>query len=55
MNQFGFGERTGIDISGEVEGLLPSREWKKNRFDQVWYPGDTISVGIGQGYFLAKK
>ena len=53
MNQFGFGERTGIDISGEVEGLLPSREWKKNRFDQVWYPGDTISVGIGQGYFLA--
>lgn len=53
MNQFGFGERTGIDISGEVEGLLPSREWKKKRFDQVWYPGDTISVGIGQGYFLA--
>ena len=53
MNQFGFGERTGIDISGEVEGLLPSKEWKKNRFDQVWYPGDTISVGIGQGYFLA--
>ena len=53
MNQFGFGERTGIDISGEVEGLLPSKEWKKRRFDQVWYPGDTISVGIGQGYFLA--
>ena len=53
MNQFGFGERTGIDISGEVEGLLPSKEWKKNRFNQVWYPGDTISVGIGQGYFLA--
>ena len=53
MNQFGFGERTGIDISGEVEGLLPSKEWKKKRFDQVWYPGDTISVGIGQGYFLA--
>ena len=53
MNQFGFGVRTGIDISGEVEGLLPSKEWKKKRFDQVWYPGDTISVGIGQGYFLA--
>ena len=53
MNQFGFGRRTGIDISGEVEGLLPSKEWKKKRFDQVWYPGDTISVGIGQGYFLA--
>jgi len=53
MNKFGFGQRTGIDISGEVEGLLPSKEWKKKRFDQVWYPGDTISVGIGQGYFLA--
>ena len=53
MNQFGFGEKTGIDISGEVEGLLPSKEWKKRRFNQVWYPGDTISVGIGQGYFLA--
>lgn len=53
LNQFGFGERTGIDISGEVEGLLPSKEWKKRRFNQVWYPGDTISVGIGQGYFLA--
>ena len=53
MNQFGFGKRTGIDIYGEVEGLLPSKDWKKRRFNQVWYPGDTISVGIGQGYFLA--
>ena len=53
LSQFGFGERTGIDISGEVGGLLPSKEWKKRRFNQVWYPGDTISVGIGQGYFLA--
>ena len=53
MSQFGFGEKTGIDISGEVGGLLPSKEWKKRRFNQVWYPGDTISVGIGQGYFLA--
>ncbi|MEK9994487.1 MAG: penicillin-binding protein 2 [Hydrogenophilales bacterium] len=53
LSQFGFGERTGIDISGEVGGLLPSKEWKKKRFNQVWYPGDTISVGIGQGYFLA--
>ena len=53
MSQFGFGEKTGIDIPGEVGGLLPSKEWKKRRFNQVWYPGDTISVGIGQGYFLA--
>ena len=53
MSQFGFGEKTGIDIPGEVGGLLPSKDWKKRRFNQVWYPGDTISVGIGQGYFLA--
>jgi len=50
--QFGFGRRTGIDIAGEVGGLLPSREWKEQRFNQRWYVGDTISVGIGQGYNL---
>jgi penicillin-binding protein 2 len=52
MAQFGFGERTGIDIAGEVAGLLPSRDWKKRRFGQRWYVGDTISIGIGQGYNL---
>ena len=46
MSQFGFGEKTGIDIPGEVGGLLPSKEWKKRRFNQVWYPGDTISVEL---------
>lgn len=50
--QFGLGEKTGIDIQGEVEGLLPSREWKMRRHNQNWYAGDTISVGIGQGYVL---
>jgi penicillin-binding protein 2 len=50
--QFGLGERTGIDIAGEVSGLLPSREWKEQRFNQRWFVGDTISVGIGQGYNL---
>lgn len=50
--QFGLGERTGIDIAGEVSGLLPSREWKEQRFGQRWFVGDTISVGIGQGYNL---
>ena len=48
---------TGIDIQGERGGLLPSPEWKRKRFkspqQQKWYPGDTISVGIGQGYNLA--
>jgi len=52
IGQFGLGKRTGIDISGEVSGLLPSKEWKKQRFDQRWYIGDTISIGIGQGYNL---
>jgi penicillin-binding protein 2 len=52
IGQFGFGKLTGIDISGEVSGLLPSREWKEQRFDQRWFVGDTISIGIGQGYNL---
>ena len=52
----GFGSLTGIDISGEKPGLLPSREWKKKAFarpaDQMWFPGETVNFGIGQGYFL---
>jgi len=52
MSQFGFGTRTGIDIDGEVPGLQPNGEWKWKRFKQKWYAGDTISVGIGQGYWL---
>ncbi|MEW5888750.1 MAG: penicillin-binding protein 2 [Pseudomonadota bacterium] len=54
MRQLGFGSRTGIDIDGESEGVLPSQEWKKKRFkkpeQQKWYAGETISIGIGQGY-----
>jgi penicillin-binding protein 2 len=50
MARFGFGNRTGIDIPGESPGILPSREWKMRRFNQNWYPGETISIGIGQGY-----
>ncbi|MBS4097881.1 MAG: penicillin-binding protein 2 [Sulfuricella sp.] len=53
IGRFGFGKKTGIDIEGEVTGLLPSREWKMKRYKQKWYAGDTISVGIGQGYNLA--
>ena len=54
IGQFGFGSRSGIDIEGEAAGVLPSPEWKHKRFkrpeQQRWYPGETISVGIGQGY-----
>jgi len=52
IGQFGLGRKTGIDIEGEVAGLLPSQEWKQRRFRQKWFAGDTISVGIGQGYNL---
>ncbi|MBI2292898.1 MAG: penicillin-binding protein 2 [Betaproteobacteria bacterium] len=50
MRLFGFGSRAGIDINGESAGILPSQEWKMRRFRQKWYAGETISVGIGQGY-----
>lgn len=50
MKPFGFGQITGIDMDGEQTGILPSTEWKKRRLKQKWYPGETISIGIGQGY-----
>jgi len=58
LAQFGFGGRTGIDIDGELPGVLPSRHWKRERFSgknyreehRKWYLGDSISAGIGQGY-----
>ena len=53
MAQFGFGEHTNIDLLEESDGNLPSRGWKRAKFNQPWYIGDTISVGIGQGYWTA--
>jgi penicillin-binding protein 2 len=53
LAEFGFGSRTGVDVSGELAGLLPSREWKERVRKQPWYPGETLIMGIGQGYFLA--
>lgn len=53
MTPFGFGSKNGIDIDGELPGIMPSQEWKQKRFKQKWYAGDTISVSIGQGYWLA--
>jgi len=56
LGPLGFGSLTGIDIGGEKPGLLPSKEWKRNTFkrpaDQVWFPGETVNFGVGQGYFL---
>ena len=45
----GLGEKTGIDLPNEVEGLVPSTEWKRRRYNEKWYAGETISVSIGQG------
>ena len=53
LHQFGFGEKTGIDLLGERAGLLPSREWKKRVKRKIWFPGETLITGIGQGYMLA--
>jgi penicillin-binding protein 2 len=54
LEPMGFGRRTGIDVEGEVTGDLPSTEWKRKKFkrpeQQKWYAGETISLGIGQGY-----
>ena len=53
---FGYGQLTGIDITGERPGLLPSPAWKHTVFkrpaDQVWFPGETVNLGVGQGYLL---
>ena len=52
LQHFGFGRKTGIDIQGELSGLLPSQEWKRSRRNEPWFPGETIITGIGQGFFL---
>lgn len=53
MIQFGFGKDTGIDLPNEKSGVMPSPQWKMNTYGKKWLPGETISVSIGQGYFLA--
>ncbi|MBI3187317.1 MAG: penicillin-binding protein 2 [Gammaproteobacteria bacterium] len=52
LQHFGFGQVTGLDSVGERPGLLPSREWKQRARGKVWYPGETLIAGIGQGYVL---
>jgi len=53
LNPFGFGDRTGIDTTNERTGILPSTRWKRAAMAESWYPGETLSAGIGQGYMLA--
>ncbi len=53
LSQFGYGKPSGIDLNEEYNGLLPSREWKQKVHKKGWYQGDTVAVGIGQGYWIA--
>ncbi|MBD3609170.1 MAG: penicillin-binding protein 2, partial [Gammaproteobacteria bacterium] len=50
MSRFGFGQKTGVDILGEMPGLMPNREWKNTVYNIRWFPGETILTGLGQGY-----
>jgi penicillin-binding protein 2 len=52
LSRFGLGKPTGIDMMGELDGLVPSPQWKKRTTGHVWFPGETVIVGIGQGYLL---
>lgn len=53
LDRYGFGRSTGIDLSEESMGINPSRDWKRNRFRQQWHLGDTVPIGIGQGYWTS--
>lgn len=52
MQKFGLGEKTGIDLPAEAIGTIPSAQWKKREVKEIWFPGDTINLSIGQGYLL---
>ena len=53
LSKFGFGKKTGIDLPHEKSGLMPTQAWKEKRFKAAWYPGDTVNIGIGQGFWNA--
>ncbi|MBR9871915.1 MAG: penicillin-binding protein 2 [Gammaproteobacteria bacterium] len=53
LSAFGFGEDATLDVSGALSGLLPSDDWKRAMRNERWYPGDSVNMGIGQGFFLA--
>jgi len=50
--ELGFGNKSGVDLIGESKGLVPTRDWKRARYNKMWYPGETLSVVIGQGALL---
>ncbi len=52
MHSFGFGVKTGIDLPREYSGIMPDKQWKRKRFNQPWYMGETVIASIGQGYDL---
>jgi len=52
MQKFGLGEKTGIDLPAEAIGIIPSAQWKEREVKEIWFPGDTINLSIGQGYLL---
>ncbi len=52
LKPFKFGQLTNIDVAGEKQGILPSRTWKQANRDMIWFPGETVITGIGQGYFV---
>ena len=53
LEPFGLGRPTGVDTTGEQGGILPSSQWKREAMGEAWFPGETLSAGIGQGYMLA--
>lgn len=53
LGRFGFGQVTSLDLPEADDALLPSKEWKRGRYNQPWYPGDSLNLSIGQGYMLA--
>lgn len=53
MTSFGYGVPTGVDLTSERSGLMPSKAWKKRVHNLPWFPGETLNIGIGQGYMLA--
>ena len=51
LSRFGFGEDATLDVAGALSGLLPSRDWKRAVRSEPWYPGDSVNMSIGQGFF----